>query len=357
MSLVGSSPLCIRTMEDTAGWDAFVQSHSCGSIFHTTEMIRAFDATPQFKPLALAACQPDGSVAGILVATQVCTMGALPNRLSSRSVFFAGPLGIEGPMGTKAVKSLLAHHDDQVGNKVVFSEIRPCSATEATNPLYLDSGYEPHDYINYEIDLRQTPDQIFRGMSHQRRNNIRANERRGLTVREGDPDTDLSHLYAHLTESFTRSKIPLVEREHFEHVFGLLPRSRYRLTIAEVHGKPVASSLHLIFKDRVYWWHAGTKRIQGITAQASLVWDAIQWGIDQNAKVYDFAGAGWEGEIYTPGVFKSRFGGQRVNVRRYRKVYSRLRMNIASAGYRLARPIFSAPRRDRDELRTAFNPS
>ena len=350
MSLVGSDRFIIRSMEDVAQWDRFIEDHSSGSIFHTREMVRAFAATPQFEPFAIAACQPDGTIAGLLVATKVNTIGAVPNSLSSRSVFFAGPLGVEGQVGREAVKQLLAQHDKHFASQVVFSEIRPCSPTDEVDPLYLNLGYESHDYVNYELDLTKTSDEIFRGMSHQRRNNIRSNERRGLTIREGNPNNDLAILYDHLTQSFSRSKIPLVEREHFEHIFSQLSQSRFRLTIAEMNGKPIASSLHLIFMGRVYWWHAGTERIPGIAAQASLVWETIQWAIEQGATVYDFAGAGWEGEIYTPGVFKSRFGGERVNVRRYRKVYSKLRMNIASAGYRLARPIFSSTRRGRDEM-------
>lgn len=340
MSVAAKEDLVILPMDQVHGWDAFVQSHPDGAIFHTQEMVTAIGNTPGYEPLAIAAVRPDGQIVGLLVATKVSLAGAFPDLLSARSVMPAQPIVVPGPCGSTAMNRLLLRHDRVMRDQVVFSEIRPITRGDCHGHTIKNLGYEHFEYHNYELDLRQGSDSIFANMNRMRRGNIRSNQRRGLTVREADPQQELCIFYHHLATSYKRSQVPLVDSQHFKEVFQRLPRSSYRLTFAELDGRPIASACHLIFKGRVYWWQAGTERIAGITAQASLVWDAIQWAIERGESVYDFAGAGWGDEVYGPGVFKARFGGRHLNVGRYRKVYSTLRMKVAGAGYRIARPLF-----------------
>lgn len=333
------TPITIRSAGEVSRWDQFVARHPSGSLFHTTAMIHAIENTNGREPLALAALNHDDEIIGLLVAVKISLPGMWPNWMTSRSIFFAEPIAVPGDLGRHAIHRLMAEHDQRMSDRVVFSEIRPMSIANSGDDVYLQAGYERFDYNNYELDLTTSPDEIFRRMSPKRRNNIRANERRGLTVREADPDSELATFYEHLTHSHTRSQVPLVEIGYFEQVFARFAKDQIRLTIADFDGKPIASACHLIGNGRVYWSHAGTHRIRGIAAQASLVWETIQWAIAKQHRVYDFAGAGWADEEYGPGIFKKRFGGRHTNVGRYRKVYSKWRMKIAETGYRLTRPL------------------
>ncbi|TWT98708.1 lipid II:glycine glycyltransferase FemX [Neorhodopirellula pilleata] len=334
-----SKPFTVRTACETHQWDEFVARHPGGSLYHTTAMIHAFRDTDGYEPLALAAINRDGEMVGLLVAVKVSLAGIWPKSMTSRSIFFAEPIVIQGDAGRRAIACLLAEHDAHMSENVVFSEIRPLSNDDPCGDEYVQAGYEQYHYNNYELDLTVSPDEIFRRMSPKRRNNIRANQRRGLTVREADPGRDLPIFYEHLLHSHARSKVPLVEIGYFEQIFARFPKDHIRLTMADFNGQPIASACHFIFNGRVYWSHAGTYRIPGIAAQASLVWESIQWAIQNQHRVYDFAGAGWAGEKYGPGIFKERFGGRHVNVGRYRKVYSQWRMKVAETGYRITRPL------------------
>lgn len=327
-------------------WDEFVANHPGGSLFHTIAMVRALKHTAEYEPLALAAVDACGEIAGLMVATKISLAGVWPSALSSRSVFFADPIASDNEIGRQALTVLLSEHDHRVGNHVVFSEIRPLDGRNLGDAQYREAGYERFSYKNYELDLTVPADDIFRRMSPKRRNNIRANERRGLSVREGDPHREIALFYDHLVHSYTRSRMPLVGIGYFEQLFSRFNSDEIRLTIAELNGKPIASACHLFFKGRVYWSHAGTYRIRGIAAQASLVWETILWSIARGHRIYDFAGAGWADESYGPGIFKERFGGNQVDVGRYRKVYSKWRMKIAETGYRVTRSLLNGPSAD-----------
>lgn len=333
------TPITIRPACQVPQWDEFIARHPGGSLFHTTAMIHAFQNTDGYEPLSLAAVNHDDEIVGLLVAVKISLAGMWPTSMTSRSIFFAEPIAVQGELGRHAIHQLMAEHDHRMSDQVVFSEIRPMSIADPCGDEYLQAGYEHFHYNNYELDLATSPDEIFRRMSPKRRNNIRANQRRGLTVREADPVGELATFYEHLTHSHSRSHVPLVEIGYFEQIFARFPKDQIRLTIADLNGKPIASACHLIFNGRVYWSHAGTYRIRGIAAQASLVWETIQWAIEKQHRVYDFAGAGWADEKYGPGIFKERFGGRHLNVGRYRKVYSKWRMKIAETGYRITRPL------------------
>lgn len=303
--------------------------------------MRAHAGTNDHKPFAIAAVSPDGKITGLMVATKISLHGAVPCNLSSRSIFFAQPITLPGAIGEQAIKRLLDEHDRVMNQQVVFAEIRPMCVGDPQGDLYVEAGYERFDYSNYEMKLDRDPDELFRHLNPKRRNNIRANQRRGLTVRPACPKQDLATFYDHLSQSHCRSRVPLVEIGYFEQLFHELPSDQLRLTIAEHNGKPIASACHFFFNGRVYWSHAGTYRIPGIAAQASLVWETMKWSIEQGCHTYDFAGAGRTDETYGPGIFKGRFGGEHVNVQRYRKVYSKWRMKLAETGYRMTRPLLS----------------
>ena len=50
----------------------------------------------------------------------------------------------------------------------------------------------------------------------------------------------------------------------------------------------------------------------------------------ETSDVHDLAGDGWANETYGCGGFKPRFDGACINSGRYRKVYSKLRIEIAA---------------------------
>ncbi len=323
-------------------WDDFVEAHRLGSVFHSKAMLQAFCETASYDPFAIAAVDENGAIAGLLVANRVSTLGSWAGSFGARSLQFAEPLCVDGELGDAALDLLLTEHDQQVKDQVVFSEIRPLFPDSERQAIFERHGYDHFNYNNYEHSLDCSTEELFKRLGPKRRNNVRSNERKGLTVRTADPQTDLDTFYDHLRHSFERSQIPLVNRDHFRSVFHQLPPEWIRLSIAEFKGTPVASACHLVFGGRVFCWYAGTKRIPGVYAQVSLVWDAMRWGIESGHQVYDFAGAGWEGETYGPGTFKSRFGAQHVNVGRYRKVVSSWRLKVAQAGYQLSRSMWGA---------------
>jgi serine/alanine adding enzyme len=297
-------------------------------------MLRCESLTQNHEPYAYGALNAQGKLCALLVAIRVSTLSGFVSRMAARSIFYAEPIGLDTQLGYQAVQQLVRQHDEHMRRRTLFSEVRPiflCPPV-TVDPL-VKCGYEKIGYRNYELRLNAGVDELFLRMDAKRRNNVRSSIRKGLTVEQVDATEGTNTLYDLLSVSHSNSKVPFVDRSLFEAVANELPDSMYRILIAKYQGDPVAAACFLSFKKRVFCWYAGTRRVPGIAATSRLFWEAIKLHSILGFEVFDLAGAGWEGEDYGPGKFKSKFGGQLIHGSRYRKVYAPLKLRLAELIY------------------------
>ncbi len=327
-------------------WDSFVASHSKGTVFHTSAMIRTMASTKRHAPFAHAAVDQQGNICAMLVAVKISTLGRWADPIAARSIFYAEPICLETPNGLEGVALLLQHHDSHMRRRTLFAEVRPFFEHFAEiDPLVVEK-YEKLGYLNFELLLNQTEERLFEGLDPKCRNNVRSSMRRGLVVREVTPISGLDRFYAMVSESYSGSKVPLADRSLFESAFREMPPPICRLFIAEYEGNVAAAACFLAYKGRVVYWYAGAKRIKGIAAMTLILWEAIMTYSIEGYEVFDFAGAGWEGEDYGPGKFKAKFGGTLTKFGRYRKVYSPWKLKCATSVYQIIRGWIAPARKE-----------
>ncbi len=335
--------LRILPFDQLPDWDGFVESHIQGTLFHTCAMIRTMESAKGHRPFAHAAVDENGAICAMLVAVKVSTLGRWADRIAARSILYTEPIFLESTQGRKGVAQLLCHHDNYMRRRTLFAEVRPFfTSPMAEDPLVLQQ-YELLGYYNYELDLQRTEEQLFMGLDPKCRNNIRSSMRRGLIVREVEPLAELSRFYSVVSESYAGSRVPLADRSLFESAFREMPQKICRVFFAEYEGGVAAAACFLAYKNRVVYWYAGAKRIQGISAMSMILWEAITKYSVEGFQLFDFAGAGWEGEEYGPGKFKAKFGGVLTNFGRYRKVYSPWKLRCATSAYQIMRGWISPP--------------
>lgn len=323
----------VTPLEDTPGVDDFVLAHPKGSVFHTRAMCRAFAAAPENKVYATVARDDTGAIRALLAAVRVATVRGCPGRFASRSIMYAEPICTDDEDGREALAELLRRHNSIMSQCTLFAEVRPLFLPGREQEVLESQEYRRLGYNNYELSLATSVEELWNQLKAKCRSGIRSSEKKGLAIRQGDFNTDLDVFYSLLEQSYGRSKVPLADKALFVAVDRELPPEQLRLTIAECGGEPIASVCHLIFGGRMYSWYAGIVRTKGVAANTCLVWDAIQWGVKHGQKIYDFGGAGWVGEYYGPGRFKSQFGGTLVSYDRYRRVYARWALRLAETTY------------------------
>lgn len=300
-------------------------------------MIRSEESTKRHSPYAIGALDAQGTLCAILVAVRVSTFDGFGAQISTRSIMYAEPICLNNEAGRIALQALIQQHDRDMCRNVLFGEIRPNFNNQIVENALIQGGYKHMGYLNFEVELNQTEDELFQNMNPKRRNNVRSAIRRGVEIKERDLNNGIDELYRLVTCSYKRSKIPFVDSSLFHSVANQVDSLNYRLLLAYYNGEPVSAGLFLAYKDRVVCWYAGTKRISGVHSMALLFWEAIKMFSKEGYSVFDLAGAGWQGEPYGPGKFKSKFGGKETNYGRYRKVYSPWKLFAANTAYQIFR--------------------
>lgn len=321
---------------DHEQWDAYVQRHPSGSIFHTRAMIRAFASTGSVHPKAMAAVDETGSIVALLVSCHVKTLRHFSS-LSSRAVHYAEPLCDATPSGVAALQKLLTQHDEQMRGQALLCEIRSICQPGIERDALLRCGYDHRDYINYIVELDTSSDELFSRINKSLRQKIRSTLRKGVELRDDNCVAGVGRLYRLLQSSYGLARVPLLGRELFEATLEHLPPGSVRIRTAFDGDKPIAAIVSLLYGGRVFSWYGGILRVPALSPFACLVWDDIRWGLENGFDVYDFGGAGWPHEDYGPRKFKASFGSKEVRYGRYLLTYSKLRLRLAEMAYGASR--------------------
>jgi serine/alanine adding enzyme len=323
-------------------WDEFVQRHSKGSIFHTSEMIRVFEAANGYSTVPLAALSSSGEILALLVAVRVQTLPAPFGGVSSRSLWFAEPICQESSKGIDALCELIERHDCIMSRNTLFAEVRPLDSLGCERLALESCGYTRLDYLNYIVDVTRPKEQLWNALRANSRTSIRKCERQGFTVRHDSSANSVESLCEFLTLTFQRAKVPLPDCSLFHAAAEILGPKRWIKFVAAFDAQQqVGMDAMLVFKRRVIGWYGGALRLKGASAYEFMQWNEIAWAADNGFGVYDFGGAGWPDEPYGVRDFKARFGGELVCYGRYRKVYAPRTLALAERAFELSRALIS----------------
>lgn len=321
---------------DHQDWDAYVRQHPKGSVFHTSDMIRAISATRGLESYAYAATDAEGNIVALLVSCHIKTLSQFA-AISSRAVQFAEPLCDRTAIGVAALTKLITMHDMYMRSRSLLCEVRTVGEPGYEKDALTMSGYEHRDYINYVVDTQQTTETLWNNVNKRLRQKIRSTIRKGVVVRDDNTLEGVERLYELLSFSYGRARVPLLGQDLFENMLQHLPPAWVRLRTAFQDDVPIASIISLVYGNRVYSWYGGTLRLNGLSPFACIVWDDIAWSSVNGYSHYDFGGAGWPHEDYGPRKFKASFGGNQLRYGRYTLTYSDLRLKVAEFAYQMSR--------------------
>lgn len=322
---------------DKEKWVDFVATHSEGNIFQIPEMAEVYSRAKNYSPFLLVLV--DGSeVKGVMLSSTI-KEDSFFGSLSSRAIVQGGPLIDEGVSRADAIR-FLESYNRRISGLVMFTQARFLSSSN-TEAILQQAGYHGEERLNFLINLNRPIDDVWKSIPKSRRKNIRRSEKQGVEIREMEKKEHLTVFYDLIKETYSRVKVPVADISLFEAAFDVFsPKKMARFYLAWYQGKPIASRVVLTYNGLVYDWYAGTSNEHmNLYANEALVWRVLQDAVEDGFHTFDFGGAGRPGENAGRYVFKKRFGGKEVMLRRYVKVHSPIKMRIAEAGYKVYRKI------------------
>jgi len=316
-------------------WDEFVRTHPRGNIFQTRSLFDLYSATENYHPVITTLTNSKtGGVDGILSGVVISEMRGIASQFSSHAVVQGGPLTVDEDKANLA-KHLVQEFDKKVRRKAIYSEIRNMWEVAHLNG-YLNL-YSFEDHLDFLIDLEQTIDSLWSGLSKSRKKNINKAEELGINIEEMTDSGGIDSFYYLVKETYNDVGIPCPPRSLFANAFSqLVPNGYAKFFLAFHSNECIGGRVVLTYNGMIYDWYAGaSKSAKSYNPNDHLVWHILKWGIDNGYSIFDFGGAGDPNKPYGPREFKRRFGGKMVNYGRYVRVYSPVKMKLAKSGLKM----------------------
>jgi serine/alanine adding enzyme len=324
---------------DKDTWQAFIGQHPQANIFHTPEMFDVFSRVPGHSPSLWAAIDGDGSILALLLPVTVTLRNGLLYPWTTRAVAYGSVLVAPGAVGTQGLRQLLQEYSRSAQGKLLFTELRNLSPLADQQSVLTELGFNYEGHLNLLVNLDQSEDRLWYGLSKSCRQSIRTAKNKGTIIIEVTNQAQLDAAYQQLHSVYSRVQVPLAHFNLFKAVFEICgPREMCKIFIAIVGNKCIGASFNLVFKGIMLDWYAGTDRTYAAYNPGELLtWHSLQWGQAYGCQTFDFGGAGKPNEPYGPRAFKAKFGGELVNYGRNICIHSPFRYTISKTVYSLAR--------------------
>jgi CelD/BcsL family acetyltransferase involved in cellulose biosynthesis len=251
-------------------WEAFVDSHSRASVFHSTNWLSALETAYGYDPLVVTTCSPDAALTNGLVFCRVDSW------LTGRR-FVSLPFSDHcEPLLTDSgeLDALLLHIRRRAdAGKWKYVEIRPISVQPRNHTRLVRSDV----YSFHCLDLRKSIQELFHNFHKngvQRK--IRRAEREKLHYAEGCSEGLLQQFYDLQVMTRRRQYLPPQPLAWFRALIATFG-GKLKIRVVTKDRVPIASILTLAHKKTmVYKYGCSDERFHKLGGVALLFWRAIQ---------------------------------------------------------------------------------
>jgi lipid II:glycine glycyltransferase (peptidoglycan interpeptide bridge formation enzyme) len=199
------------------------------------------------------------------------------------------------PESDRILAAYLERLEDRVlPGHALFWRIEPPLESKRGGMLPLEwvraHAYQPASTLL--IDLSESEEELLADMHEKTRYNIRLSERKGVTVRVADSDSDIELFLAMNEETSRRDQFRSQSTSYIRATYQALhPKRMARIRIAELGGTALAASMEIVYGDTVtYLYGASASESRAAMAPYALHWDAIRSAKQDGSLFYDFYG-------------------------------------------------------------------
>jgi len=299
-------------------WIRFLSGCGNATAFQTPDFFHFYNSVPGCSAEATA-LYDRGEIIALLVVTFQKTSG-LSGFFSRRAIAYGGPVLKDSP--DEILSRLIKESMRGFTGDPIYFEIRNNSNYSIYNKAFLQSGWKYLPYQNIIADCKgMTTDDILKGMSYNRRREIRLSREAGATVSECKSDMELRELYSILSGLYkNKVKLPLPSFDFFR---LFVEKKIGPVFIVKHNEKVIGGSICPCLPGRSIYtlYYCGLRNYQKkIYPTHMAVLGAFEYAVSNGIGVVDFMGAGLPSKDYGVREYKKEFGGQLREDGRYFKI-------------------------------------
>jgi len=320
----------LRAAWRALGRDGFYQDPEYGDLYEATTRHEAVRA------IAWSGDAPVGFAQAIVFREGPKLVGSLGIHATIRH----GPVFPKGGRRDDA-RALLEGLVDGLRPRVAYLRVYP-GREDVPGPAFASAGFKRTAWLNYYVDLTGTEGEVLERVSKKRRYGIRKATDRGIAVREASSVADVREAHRLLAATHARVEFPLEPQAFFERAFERFHPRRLRVFLAELGGRPLATTVVAVDGTAAVNWFAGSElepETSKLYPNDAVLWAAIRWARSQGLACFDMGGGGPPENLAGFVDFKRQFGGREIDVGQYTFVPSEWKLAVAGRGFELLRKI------------------
>ena len=269
-----NNPLLIRPIEreGESEWDAYVNAHPRGTIYHTIPWRRVIERAFGHPTFWLAGRDSVGQIVGVLPLVRLKSFLFGDYLVSLPFVNYGGAL-----TNHPRIWEDLFAHAGELGKQL------GCSHVEFRDDIDpATSCPTRRDKVVMELDLPDEADVLFKAVGSKLRPS-----KEQATVHHGREEL-LDDFYKVFSRNMRDLGTPVYGRSFFRHVLGGLPDTS-RIIVVRHHETPVAAGLLIHHRGRVEIpWASSIRSYNRIGVNMLLYWEALKSSIQAGETVFDF---------------------------------------------------------------------
>jgi lipid II:glycine glycyltransferase (peptidoglycan interpeptide bridge formation enzyme) len=304
---------------DRIKWSAFVTDQSDGNFFQTPEYYDFNKSISQHSPFVICLTNESDEILGILVGTVQKEQG-VKSYFSRRAIVYGGPLVQNN--NPEYLSFILQNLKKMLRNRSIYIELRNLFSLAKSIDIFKTQGFNYLPHLNYLIPLDDN-DTVWKNLSKNRIRQINKARKNGVKIKVASRIMEIHGFYKILAVLYiTKINKPLPPIDFFINFFSQ-NLGVYILVLQSE--KIIGGMMCPIDHQKIYEWYICglDKEYEDAYPSVMATYAAIEYGLNNGLKCFDFLGAGNPEDSYGVREFKSRFGGNMVEYGRFRMILNK----------------------------------
>lgn len=295
-------------------WDNYVLSHDYGTIFQTSIYLSFFNNSLNDKTFGFALLHNNkikGLICGVISKNYFFPISLF----TRRAVIVGGPLVDNDD--NELAKILLNHTVKELKRKSIYLQVRNLRDMSPIDSSFKYAGFTYEEHLDILHDLTTIEEEINRGISKNKRANVRKSLNKGVRFYQTKELEELKKGLVLIRDTYKRIGLPCPNDEFFITAFTNYPNI-VKVFLLEYENKIIGIRIELCYKNLVYDWYAGAdEAYKNLYPNDVLPYNILLWSKEEGYSTFDFGGAGKPEKPYGVREHKLKFGGKLVNFGRY----------------------------------------
>ena len=316
-------------------WNDFLVNNTFTTAFQTPDFYNFYNLVPNCSAEVFAV-EDNGKLTALCLVTFQKEEGLL-GYFSRRAIIYGGP--VLSDAGNKALPELLSVIRKNLKGKVIYAEIRCLNDYSGFNECFKEVGWAYESYLNYHITY-SSDEKLWADLNGNKKRQIKKAFQSGTVILEAEKIEEVKKYYDILSDLYkNKIKKPLITFDFFKLLFE---KKIGRYFLVKFKNQIIGGTVCIVLEgETVYELYAcGLDRgYKDQSPSAMATYAAIEFGLKNGFKKFDFMGAGKPDEDYGVRDFKAKFGGDLIEYGRFVTICNPILFQVGKAGLNVLKKI------------------